>query len=326
MKNLIIIFVFTFISCKKGKNTFVQASSIGKDNRILVVTKGTFWGGSIGKEIRKYLGESMVGLPQPEPVFTLSQVDPMGFSKRLNVSRNILIVQKNNKKQFSVVQNKYAHPQTIIYITAKDKEGLVLQIKKYQKKIIKTFKLSDVKVIQQRFFKVKVKENKFKTLKKLGLSLTIPSSFRTVDDTGEFLWLRQHLKSGIARGDGSNNILVYSFPIKDISKIADNISILRDSIGKKYIPGSDKGMYMITEVAYTPFTKVDYLDDKNAYETRGKWEIKNDFMAGPFVNYTVVDKKKNRIIVVEGFTYAPSVDKRDFIFELEAVARSLHIK
>ena len=49
-------------------------------------------------------------------------------------------------------------------------------------------------------------------------------------------------------------------------------------------------------------------------------------MAGPFLNYTVIDKKNNRLVIVEGFTYAPSVNKRAFLFELEAIAKSLKIK
>ena len=53
--------------------------------------------------------------------------------------------------------------------------------------------------------------------------------------------------------------------------------------------------------------------------------MKNDFMAGPFLNYTVIDKKNNRLIVFEGFTYAPSVSKRAFVFELEAIAKSMKI-
>jgi hypothetical protein len=83
---------------------------------------------------------------------------------------------------------------------------------------------------------------------------------------------------------------------------------------------------MITEEAYTPFTSEVVLDGKKTFETRGKWEVKNDFMAGPFLNYSVVDKKNNRIIVFEGFTYAPSVNKRAFLFELEAIAKSMKIK
>ncbi|MEN8834907.1 MAG: DUF4837 family protein, partial [Polaribacter sp.] len=98
-------------------------------------------------------------------------------------------------------------------------------------------------------------------------------------------------------------------------------------IGKKHIPGSDpESMYMITEEAYTPFTFDAIIDGKKAFETRGKWEVKNDFMAGPFLNYTILDEANNRLIVVEGFTYAPSVKKRAFLFELEAIAKSLKIK
>jgi len=48
-------------------------------------------------------------------------------------------------------------------------------------------------------------------------------------------------------------------------------------------------------------------------------------MAGPFLNYTVIDKANNRLVVVEGFTYAPSINKRDFMFELEAILKTLKI-
>ena len=134
--------------------------------------------------------------------------------------------------------------------------------------------------------------------------------------------------TGIAQGDGVNNILVYSVPLTDEFDLdaRNNIIIHRNNIGKKHIPGSKEGMYMITEAAFTPITLDANVASKKAYETRGKWEMKNDFMAGPFLNYTVVDKENNRLIVVEGFTYAPSVNKRDFVFELEAIAKSLVIK
>jgi hypothetical protein len=111
------------------------------------------------------------------------------------------------------------------------------------------------------------------------------------------------------------------------SKVSENIIAVRNRIGKKHIPGSDpETMYMITEEAFTPRTSETVIAGKKAFETRGKWEVKNDFMAGPFVNYTVVDKKHNRIVVFEGFTYAPSVNKRAFLFELEAIAKSMKIQ
>ena len=193
------------------------------------------------------------------------------------------------------------------------------------KDIIQTFKDSDIKLLQEVFYNKRIDDSKYITLQNLNISLTIPEEFKTVDDTGEFLWLRHHLTSGIARGAGNSNILVYSLPLNDTTMSPDNIVSMRDAIGEKYIPGSKDGMYMITEAAYTPFTIDTEILGNKAFETRGKWEVKNDFMAGPFLNYAILDKKNNRLLVVEGFTYAPSVNKREFIFELEAIAKSLKI-
>jgi hypothetical protein len=45
-------------------------------------------------------------------------------------------------------------------------------------------------------------------------------------------------------------------------------------------------------------------------------------MSGPFINYAIVDQPNHRILVIEGFCYAPSKQKRDLMFELEAIIKS----
>ena len=327
MKRLYTLFAITILltSCG-GKDKMILRDSIGKINKVLVVTNPSDWEGEVGKEIRNSFGELMVGLPQPETLLAVSQIAPKGFGTMMKVSRNILVIGVGDKEEYFVRNNVYAQPQTIIYVYAKDDEGVVKMFKKHEKEIIKTFIQSDINRTQSLFRKSKLDDSQFKTLQNLGISLTIHDKFNTVDDTGEFLWLRHHLSSGIAK-TGSNYILIYSVPLEDETMVSDSIVAVRNRIGKKYIPGSDpEKMYMITEEAYTPFTFDAIIDGKKAYETRGKWEVKNDFMAGPFLNYTVVDKKNNRLVVFEGFTYAPSVNKRAFLFELEAIAKSMKIK
>jgi len=120
-------------------------------------------------------------------------------------------------------------------------------------------------------------------------------------------------------------ILAYTMPYDSTIDMSDQIVNNRNSMGKKYIPGAKEGTYMITEEAYTPHIFDVTLAGHKAYETRGKWEVKGAFMAGPFLNYTVIDKANNRLVIVEGFTYAPSVNKRDFMFELEAILKTLKI-
>ena len=68
------------------------------------------------------------------------------------------------------------------------------------------------------------------------------------------------------------------------------------------------------------------IDNKPAIVTKSTWEVKNAFMAGPFINYIIEDKVNNRLVVAEGFTFAPSISKRNHMFELEAIIRSIKIK
>lgn len=327
MKKICILFTIgLFLSSCVGNDKFILRKSIGKINKVMVVAKASDWNGDIGKEIRNSFGELMVGLPQPESLLKVSQVAPNGFGNMMKVARNILVIGVSDEEKYFVRKNVYAQPQTIIYVYAKDKEGVIKMFKKHKKEIIKTVIQSDISMTQNLFKKNKLDDTQFKTLQNLGISLTIHNKFKTVDDTGDFLWLRHHLTSGIAK-TGSNNILVYSVPLEDETQVSDSIISVRNRIGKKYIPGSNpETMYMITEEAYTPFTFDAVIDGKKAYETRGKWEVKNDFMAGPFLNYTILDKQRNRLLIFEGFTYAPSVSKRAFLFELEAIAKSMKIQ
>ncbi len=324
-RNLLFAISLLLVSCV-GNDKSVLRTSIGKINKVMVVTKASHWNGNIGKKIRSSFGELMVGLPQPESLLKVSQVSPNGFGSMMKVARNILMIGVSDEEKYFVRKNVYAQPQTIVYVYAKDDEGIIKMFKKHEKEIIKTFIQSDISMTQSLFQKNKLDDSQYKTLQNLGISLTIHNKFNTVDDTGEFLWLRHHLTSGIAK-TGSNNILVYSVPLEPEAKVSDSIITIRNRIGKKYIPGSDpETMYMITEKAYTPLTFDANIDGKKAYETRGKWEVKNDFMAGPFLNYTILDPNNNRLIVFEGFTYAPSVSKRAFLFELEAIAKSMKIQ
>jgi len=112
---------------------------------------------------------------------------------------------------------------------------------------------------------------------------------------------------------------------KESMSATQNIIRLRDSIGGNHVV-VDKGGSFITEEAFSPFIKKTKFMDFEAFETRGTWEVKNKFMAGPFVNYTVKDTVNNRLLVLEGFVFAPSISKRDYLFELEAIIKTAELK
>ena len=58
---------------------------------------------------------------------------------------------------------------------------------------------------------------------------------------------------------------------------------------------------------------------------RGLWRMEGDMMGGPFVSHAQLDEARQRVIVVEGFVYAPETDKRNFLRRIEAALFTLEL-
>ena len=322
MKKIIslLLTIILLTSCIDKNPELILAESTGKINHLLIVIKNTQWQGEVGDEIRKILGSPVLGLPQPETQFNVTQVAPEYFGSMFKTSRSVLYISIGDENVFSIQKDIYSKPQRIIKIVGKDNLAIAKLLQKHQNEMIAAFKNNDLHSTQKRLNKDLWDNKKIKTFKSLGFQLNIPKKYRMVDDNGSFLWMRNPISSG------SMNIIAYTVPILTNNYLnGNNIVSMRDSIGKKFIPGGPDGSYMITEAAYSPHIFDITLTGKKAFEVRGKWEVQGDFMAGPFLNYTVIDEKNNRLIVVQGFTYAPAVDKRDYMFELGAVLKTLKI-
>jgi len=317
----VILFALLILSGTACQNNgkLVLKDSMGRINSLVIVIDNSEWRGKPGDALREIIGTPVLGLPQEENQFSVTQTPVKAFKTIFQTSRNLLLVGYGDENTYKVKKNIYASPQVVMTILGKDEASLLAQIEKHRKDIVDVFKKADIKVYQKKLARSLLQNDTIKTLKKLNVSLDIPADYRRVDDTGDFLWFRKHIEKG------DMNLLVYELPLKEAESIENSIAAERDTIGKKYIPGPSDGSYMITEAAYSPHILPTEINKLAAFETRGKWEVKNDFMAGPFLNYTIVDKTNNRLLVFEGFTYAPNAEKRDYMFELEAIIKTLKI-
>lgn len=155
---------------------------------------------------------------------------------------------------------------------------------------------------------------------KFQITLSVPATYSLAMEKPGFVWLKHDITSG------STSVLVYEVPFSSTSRdhyMAANIMRIRDSIGKLYIHGSVPDTYMVTENSYAPYLSTITICNRKVYETKGSWQLDQDFMMGPFINYTILDKPGNRVLVLEGFCYAPSKEKRDLMLELEAILKSV---
>ena len=218
------------------------------------------------------------------------------------------------------VTDLYATPQLGVFVTGKNAQEIETVLKENRIKIISKLKKVELNnktsEIKKNLLDIDEVSNIF------GIDISVLFSYRIAKKTENFAWLRKDVKNG------DLNLLIYELPygtVKSDSTLLNSFMAVRDSIGKAHIPGPVKNSYMITEKKFSPHIAKTTIDGKNTIETRGVWDVKNDFMAGPFINYVIDDKVNNRQLVLEGFTFAPQVAKRDYMFELEAIIKSLHI-
>ena len=325
MRSLSIVLFSLFItltSCNESgiRDKSLLPSSVGNINALQIVTPNDLWNGEVGEAIRNNFAAPTDGLPQDEPIFSMNQMPPDAFDGFARSNRLFLYVVLSDEDKVSIAENEYAKPQAGAVIKATSEEKLVELINKNSAKIIEMFKTSEIKERQKRTAISLMKTDSLS--KKMGVSLKVPSAYRIAKASDNFFWLRKDLK------DGTTNILVYEVPLtmitNDTTAVADIIKI-RDSIGSMLLPVEDDGQF-ITEDAYAPYLFKTSIDGKFAYETKGTWEVKGAWMGGPFINYAVRDEKNNRYLILEGFTYAPSVGKRDLQFELESILRTATIQ
>lgn len=309
---------FVFVSCDDNgkKNNGYLPNSVGNINALQVVISDEMWNGEVGDAIRTHFAAAADGLPQDEPLFSMSQIAPESFQDFVRTNRIFIHVTKSDEESAGVVQNKFAKPQTGAIVQAPTEERIVALIEEKAPQFIQAFHNSEIAERQKR---TRVSTRNVDSLRNsLGIRFEIPSAYRLAATDGDYFWYRKDLK------EGEMNVLIYSVPssriASDSTAVRDIIDI-RDTVGSAYIPVEDDDQ-MITEQAYAPFLFKTTLDGREAYLTKGIWELASYHMAGPFINYAVKDVENDRYIILEGFIYAPMVRKRNLQFELESILMS----
>ena len=301
------------------KNTPYLPQSSGNINNVSIIMKEKEWESRLGESTRNIVGDIYQGLPIDEPNFKFFNISPKQFNGFSRHSRNILYFQKDTTNKFRIYKNLYSKPQLFFLIQGEDEDILINYLIENKPLIINSIKEGERKEKIRRIKKSPSKSNVLR--KKMGINLVYPSVYKKVKDTFNFIWLEKQILKGTL------NIISYRLPLNSASdppKLNDVIRI-RDSIGKINIPGRLEGTHMITEKDYRPYFYKLNMGGKIIFETKGMWEVKNDFMGGPFINYILKDKKSNEWVIVEGFAFAPSVSKRDYMFELNSILSTVSI-
>ena len=310
--------VLILVSCDKEVKNFKPQSS-GRINSISVIIDKPSWDGKIGDAIREKYASEFIGLPQVEEAFTLNYIPYEAFTGFGRTARNVIYINKKKQDKPRMIRDRYARPQLFLEVSGLDNESII-------QGILGSFEFSSAQ-----FQNGEITENKNRILNSLlkdtgldslNISLNIPSAYSVFKNQPETVWLQKPLKNG------TSNLIIKDLnsSVSDFEKInLNDVVSLRDSIGKEFIPGRVENSYMITEKEYLPYISYQTVNGFEANETRGTWEVKGDYMGGPFINYIIKDTLNDSLLYVEGFVFSPSQRKRDKMIELEAVIKSMVI-
>lgn len=287
---------------------------------LLVVCKDGLWQGDAGSAFEEHFISMVYGLPQPEPRFTVRQVNPSEFSELLQRSRYIFLMGTGSDTvDFAFEKDKWARGQLVVHMHAQNEEALSKAIKSSRKSIGERIEQEERTRITKKIKPLTLKEYpEFFT--KHGLELDIPNDFGiSVAKEDVVVYWKTTTRS-------DNGLLIYVGDLpKEGAIIGNEIIPLRDSLTKLYVPGEREGSYMTTEQLIKPqFTPME-IEGRFTIEARGLWRTVGDIMGGPFVSYTIYDEENDRLIYIESFILAPQKKKRRSLFELEALIRSLRI-
>ncbi len=305
-------------ACSKKEQ---RKDASGNINTISVIIDDQLWNGEVGDSIRNKFASPVIGLPKEEPQFTINQYPIRLLEGFTSNSRNIIVVKKGGDNRYKLIQDEFATPQNVFHLSGKTATALINLIESYAPEMVEQMHATEIRA-NQRVIDTARADTK-KIVRKFGIDLHLPKGYQYAMRRRKFIWLKKEITSG------NTSLLIYQVPITAVLNRTDaavNIRRLRDSIGALYIHGTARGTQMMTEDSYWPYLSQTMIKGKQAYEMRGTWEMRNDFMSGPFVSYAVIDRAGRRALILEGFCYAPSREKRDLMFELEAIIKSIEFQ
>lgn len=329
---IILLAVITLASCDDSKSkrpkrqhhkrSLLTPASSGNPYEVLVVADDSLWSGYAGLALRDVLNKPIPMLPQEESTFHVSHVVSKRYDRITNIFRNIIVIEVSpytTKPKFQLERNVYSDPQLIMTIKGPNQKVISSFITEHTSQIIKCFTAEELNrnaILLTEDYNVDVYD---KVKEMFDCELFVPKDISKIKVGDNFIW---------ASNDGLatiQNICIYSYPYATERVFQRGVYIaLRDSFMKTNIPGGHPGQYMTTN---HEFVKVSNIDVAGAYcqEARGLWEMKGDAMGGPFVSHSRVDTVNNRVVVVEGFVYAPDKMKRSMIRRLESALYTLNL-
>lgn len=322
--------------------------SVGSIDEVYVVMDSTDWNSKTALAIEETFGKGIETLPSYEPTYklifrdfnsneeleTIRDLKNIIFAAPIDADNNVAELIRallsddveervGSGESFAFpLEDRWVRDQWVLLLTSTSDSSLAEKIRNSEQSLVNH--------LMEREFERREYEI-YRRGEQLALNDSLWTEFgwkvrmqhdyvQTVDTTNVVVF-RRHLPE--------NDRWMMAWWQNDVDGIGfldkEWINATRDSLLQKYVQGTREGSYVTTE--YRSPRKVNtqqmQRDDRIiGYETLGTWRMTNDFMGGPFVNFTYYDPQTERLFMIEYGQFAPSVSKRRFVRQFRTMGRT----
>ncbi len=350
---LIVVSFTLFTSCEKSSQSTSSASkpdAFGEVGKVVILINDDTYA-FCKSAIKQAYSKPLEGIASNEPYFKVNQCNEASFSNYFKHNFNLCIAYQQEKRaalinlvgvdfldlldkkiangeSFFIVKDLFAQPQEVCVVLGKNDEDLERKFIENKDKLLSLALATERKTTSTIVFRDPVDEDQFykSMMNKYGYSFRTPSNFKRSVRSDEF--------NGVNRiiGEKRTGIYVYEEPYTGDEQFSrDYIIKRRNEILKRHLHGPDRKdsipTYVTTDsVNVKLFSKEIDLNGFRAIETRGWWEMENEFFGGPFLSYTIHCPSLNKVVTIEGNIFAPSKDKQQLIRTIALTASTFEVK
>ncbi len=312
---LIISLLSCCISCDFKKSTLLP-SITGKSGEIIVVISDNLKQTAVKQALDSILLQEYEVLNQIEPIFSPVYIPPDAFTSIFQTHRNILFIkmQPQDTIRVGLQNNLWASPQLVISLSAPTADELVETIHKFGKRLTTEYEKADSQRAVENIRKYEEKKLRDIVEKTFdSIQVYFPAGYQLKAQRHNFVWTTMETPST------TQAILVYSYAwTKPQLPSKEEAIEQRNLILQLNLPGTIAGSYMQTALEIPPIY-TNLSENMPIAELRGLWNVQGDFMGGPFISKLYYLQKQQKVVVVEGFVYAPHKNKRNYMREVEAI-------
>ena len=307
--------LFSLVGCN-GLFTSEEVK-IGAPYSVVVVCDNKVWLGELGKELQNILEEPINMVKENEKSFDIIHISPEEFTDAYEQHRNILkVVCSPSEKECVLTARRDVHssPQAILTLRGNSEKEMTSYIKKNGKHLLNALEATE----RERTLTAAKKSGSAATthaIKELfGIDMLVPAGYNVRNKEENFLWASNEYPKA------SQGFFIYTHPFEPKDSLSVRALVRARNKAARLIPGPADGSFMTTVTAipdvennryveFLPTREVVEINGRYWVEMRGFWEVDGDYMGGPFVSYTTLDERSNKLITLDCYLYAPAEKK-----------------